>query len=268
MSRASVVLTFLQIFALFWWVNLQLIPSHTTDWNFWFNGYYGVVFLVGGLIGLFSTSQVGGTKSSIGNALIFTSSGIVMYGIGQMVWLGYNLMGTDVPYPSLADFFFISFVPLLAVGFWHIFKIFKTEIKRKIIFEFALTLLVVAAVVLTYINQPDLNLELSLESRLLNMYYPLADSFMIAIAIFTFRLSSDKFNKTILFFIIGLLSHAIADFLFTFNTAHNLYWNGDLSDLLFSIGGFFMGMGVISLVDSFTMIDNNKTGSSSQPFSL
>lgn len=268
MSRASVVLTFLQIIALFWWVNLQLIPSHTTSWNFWFNGFYGAVFLTGGFIGLFSITQVGGTRSSIGNALLYTSGGIVMYGIGQFVWLGYNLIGTDVPYPSIADFFFVSFVPLVAVGFWHIFKIFKTEMKRRIIMEFVLTLLVVATIVLTFINQPDLNRELSLGSRLLNMYYPLADSFMIAIAIFTFRLSSDKFNKTILFFIAGLLSHAIADFLFTYNTTQGLYWNGDFSDLLFSIGGFFMGMGVITLVDSFTMIDRSKTGYTSQPLSL
>ena len=268
MSRASIVLVFLQIISLFWWVNLQLISSHSTGWNFWFNGYYGVIFLIDGLIGLFSSSQVGGTKSSIGNALVFTSSGILMYGIGQIAWLGYNLFGVDVPYPSLADLFFVSFVPLVAVGFWHILKIFKAQMKTQHMLEFLITLLATIVIVISLINQPDLRHELSLTSRLLNLYYPLADSLMIAIAIFVFRLSSDKFNKIILFFIAGLLSHAVADFLFTYNSAHGLYWNGDLSDLLFSVGGFFMGMGVITLVDSFTLMESKKNSSANQPLSL
>ena len=242
----------LQIVVFAWWALLQVSPNHTSILNFWFNGAYGGIFLIGGLTGLLAISRLGGLRSTVGRGLLYTASGLFLYGIGQILWLWFNLTGHEVPYPSIADAFFVLLMPCLLLGIWNITLLFIPRIKPLQIFEFVLLTVIILAVTTIFINKPELGIELSPLTNGLNIYYPFADAVIVALSIVALRTVGGKFNIIMLFITVGALLHAIADILFTHSTTVGTYWNGDLSDLLFSLGGFSITVGLITLISLFS----------------
>ncbi len=247
----------LQLIVAVWWLYLQMIPTHTSAWNYWFNGAYGLVFLFGGLTGLSAIPRLGGLKSTVGKGLLYTSMGLLFYGIGQFFWLWYNLTGKEVPYPSIADLFFVLLMPLLLLGVWHITLLFTPRIKPLRIFEFILLTIIILTLTMIFVNRPDIGTDLDLLTNMLNIYYPFADAVIFSVSIVALRVVGGRFNVIVLFISAGALLHACADILFTHSTTVGTYWNGDLSDLLFSLGGFAVSIGIITLISLFSTTGSN-----------
>ncbi|MBI1862949.1 hypothetical protein HYS00_02415 [Candidatus Microgenomates bacterium] len=254
------ILFVLQFLTTVWWIVLQTFPSHSTIWNFVYNGVYGLVFLYGGIVGSAFGTKLGGWKSSIGRATILISSGLLFYGIGQFVWMYYNMyLHNNVPYPSLADLFFILLSPLVGLGFWYILSMYRTFISRRLIIELFITLIVIGSINIIFVTRPDLSNEVGLWGKVLNIYYPLSDSLLASLAFITFRTGGGKFEKSILLFSAGMLLMSTADTLFTFRNNTGAYWNGDITDLLFALGGFTLSWGIIRTLESFVKVDPVKT---------
>lgn len=235
-----------------WWVYLQLLPSHITSYNYLFNGVYGLMFFFGGFVGIRYSVQLGWVQSTVGRALTLVSSALISYGVGQFIWMWYNLiLRQEVPYPSYADLFFVLTTPLFGVGFWYMLKMYRTFVTKRYMIEFYIAAIVSTVVITFLIGPPDVSGNLTVLSRALNVYYPLGDSILIALAFIAFRTSGGKMDRNLLMFIIGILLLASGDTLFTFRNNNSLYWNGDITDLLFSFGGFFMSLGVVKTIRSF-----------------
>jgi hypothetical protein len=246
------VLIFLQAIVTGWWVYLQFSGDHTLNANYLFNGVYGVIFLYGGVIGSVYAVRLGGLRSTVGRALSLISLALIAYGIGQFIWMYYNLvLHKEVPYPSYADLFFGLTIPVFSLGFWHILKMYRTFLSGKILAQLMIVLFISAGTISVLIGPPDLSGKLDLMSRFLNLYYPLGDALLVSLAFITFRTGGGKIDRSIILYVIGMLLLATADNLFTWRHNNEIYWNGDFSDLLFAFSGFLLSYGVVKTVRSF-----------------
>lgn len=246
------LLVVLQIIVTAWWLFLQRAPNEPGTWHFLFNGGYGLVFLVGGLGGLYQSFRLGGLRSTVGRAITFVSLGLTSYAIGQFIWMVYNLILTqEVPYPSVSDLFFIVATPLFGIGFWHLLRMYRTFITKRLALELIIAFSLSSGVIILLIGPPDVSYDVNVAARFLNVFYPFADALLVSLAFVTFRTGGGTVDKSMVMFAVGMLLLSAADTLFTYRNNQEVYWNGDVSDLLFAFSGFFISYGVIRTVKSF-----------------
>ena len=145
-NRLSIVVSLYLLALLFWNVALFLNPDKNTLSNYWFNGGYGIMFLIAGVTGIVYAKQIG-LGSIIGKALTFIGGGLVSYALAQFIWLSYNLFSSiEVPYPSIADVFFLIFYVLVFLGFLSLLNIFKQSITKERVIQSIILLPVVLIV--------------------------------------------------------------------------------------------------------------------------
>lgn len=246
------LLVILQILVTVWWVYLQQSPGVSDIQHFLFNGMYGLIFLTGGVGGLFHGIRLGGFRSTVGRAITFISLGLSSYGIGQFIWMSYNLIFRQpVPYPSYADLFFITATPLFGIGFWHILRMYRTFITHRLAGELAIAFVIASAAIMFILGLPDVSSELGFGAKFLNVFYPFGDALLVSLAFVTFRTGGGTVDKSIIMYAVGMLLLAAADTVFTYRNNVGIYWNGDISDFLFALSGFFISLGIIKTVRSF-----------------
>lgn len=237
-NRISFFVSLYLLVLLIWSVTLFLNPDKTTLLNYWFNAGYGVMFLVAGVVGIVYAKSIG-WSSVIGKALTFIGAGLVSYAFAQFLWLYYNLFSSiEVPYPSIADIFFLLFYVLVVIGFISLLNIFKLSITKEKIVQSVLLLPVVLAISLIFVFKPDLSTDLSFLGKALNIAYPVCDTLILYIILVMLRVSGGYFKSTTYFFAVSGVVLLIGDFLFTYRSAKEIYWNGDVSDLVFLISAF------------------------------
>lgn len=196
------------------------------------------MFLMAGIAGIVYAKEVG-WGSVMGKALTFIGVGLVSYAFAQFVWLFYNLFSSvEVPYPSIADAFFLLFYVLVFIGFISLLNIFKLSITKEKVVQSILLLPVVLAFSLIFVFKPDLSSNLSFLGKALNIAYPVCDTLVLYIILVMIRVSGGYFRSTTLFFSVAGVVLLVGDFLFTYRNAKDLYWNGDISDLVFTISAF------------------------------
>ncbi|MCX6752381.1 MAG: hypothetical protein NTZ87_02680 [Candidatus Nomurabacteria bacterium] len=221
-----------------WDVALFLNPDKSTLLNYWFNAGYGLIYLAGGILGLIYSRQLG-FKSVFGKAFAFIGTGLVSYAVAQFVWLFYNVSSSvEIPYPSIADVFFLLFFPLIFIGFMLFINTFKQSITKKVAIESVILVPIVFIVSLAIIFRPDLSSDLSFMQKALNILYPVSDTLFLCLILIVLRVSGGYLRSTILLFVTAGIMQLIADFLFTYRSANDIYWNGDVSDLAFTIASF------------------------------
>ena len=122
-----IVLIYLGLFLFYTSNELGDLPDFffTTSWYF-SSG-------IGGVFALFAARKYG-INNSIGKFLIFTGLGLLSSLIGTLIW-DYHIfiLGTDTPYPSIADIFYILPTPLIAIGLIFLLNVYSVNIKKKFI---------------------------------------------------------------------------------------------------------------------------------------
>ena len=76
-----------------------------------------MIYLVAGILGIVYSRRLG-LASIFGKAFVSVGGGLISYGIAQFVWVFYNVFSNvEVPYPSVADIFYLLFYTLTFLGF-------------------------------------------------------------------------------------------------------------------------------------------------------
>lgn len=236
-----------------WDMALQISGTTNSVWNYLYNAGYSIFFLGAAWLGI-RYARWFGYESAIGKALLFIGLGIGSWGVGLWVWLFYNFwLEVEVPFPSLADVFFSLFYPLVLIGGWYFITIFQNLLRKGIassaITYSAICVTVVFAIVFGVFIQPVLSQPIPMLEKVFTIAYPLGDMLLILLIFMAFWASGGNIHRGLLFFIIGLFSLAAADSVYVYRTAHLTYWNGDISDLLFTIGSFIFSMAIIDTID-------------------
>ena len=156
------LLTGLLVILVIWDLLLHLIPVKTTFFHYLYNAGYAVIFSVGGIFGTFliSAPQLSNTVS---RAIRFIGLGLLSWTAGLIIWVFYNVaLGIEVPYPSVADLFFILYIPLFGLGLSLLLWTYRISITLRHKIEVLLTFVIAAITTFLFIYQPDLSRELPL----------------------------------------------------------------------------------------------------------
>lgn len=227
---------------------LFLMPVKGNDINFIFNLAYSGVFIIGAIAALIDIKKFSGTPD-LKRSMLFYAMGMAFYALGLFVWTYYNLvLRVDIPYPSLADAAFLIYYPGVILGTYFLLKSFGGLLTRKLIVEGLLVMVALFITLYLFLNQTSLGPDVTYGARILNILYPFADSFLVALAITILRTEKGiSEHPNILYFVFSFIILAIADTVFSFRQAAGVYWNGDISDLLFAVSGFLTSWGILSV---------------------
>ena len=236
-------LCFLVIFI--YWSYLQFLPSKDTLLNYFFNVIVAFFYLISGIISHLFYQKTNDLR--LKNIFMLFGLSLFSYSLGNFIWAYYNIISrTEIPFPSLADLFYILYPIFIGAGFWYILDLFnfkpsKTNIKLSLII-----VLLVFFIVFFIFNKPTIDNSQPVLTTLLNFFYPLSDSFLIALGIISFT-AVGQISYGMFSIITALFFMAAGDITFSYRQTNKIYWNGDISDLLFLISVIFMITGIYRL---------------------
>lgn len=264
MKKKITILSVVGIFLvlLTWGVFVNL--THDANQMELFSDSYWVLPLLCGIIGLNAAKRWGGFKSIFGKAVSFLSIGLLAQAFGQIVNSYYaRVQQIEVPYPSIGDIGFFGAVVAYIAGTYFLTKTVgtKAELGRPIN-KFAIILIPIVAVSASYyIFLKDYDYSFSTPiTTALDFGYPLGDAIYISIAVVAFLVSRTMLGgvmrKGILFILGALVIQYIADFTFLYRFSREIYEAGGISDLIYLIGYFVMGVALIGLIKAYDSILN------------
>ena len=88
-------------------------------------------------------------------------------------------------------------------------------------------------------------MDLPFWQKFFNIAYPLGDTILMSLALIALRIGSGKIQSSFLVLVAALIMETIGDFTFTVRVAREIYWNGDIADLLYTLAAFTFGIGLI-----------------------
>ena len=256
----NIFLYFVFIFA--WWAFFFVTGGANADGEVTLGGAlyqfaFGLIPLVGGVLGLLKSKKWGGVKSYVGRALLFISIGAVCWGVGQMFWsLYYNIFtSVEVPYPSLADVGYSLSFPFLALGLISLSKATgaRFSLKHPAGKELALCITVVGIIAAYYllivvarggvIDFTEGGLKLFFD-----LAYPMGDLviFLSSALIYglSFKYLGGRFKIAILSILLGQLVLFFGDFAFSYTTTVGSYYNGHWVDMVLPTAWMLIVFGV------------------------
>lgn len=236
----------LYIITAFYWVIFTVVNKHSVsfDGNL-FQIPLMIIPISGGLIGMRKSLLWGGLNNMFGKTLGGLSVGLLSWGIGMIIWNYYMFYtNIEIPYPSVADVFFIS-----SFGFWlycvyYLSKIIgiRVELKSKkgrLIFTIVgLFSLVISYYLQIVIAIGGIQKISGLNQQLfLSLLYPFVDTIMLIVISTVYVLSlkylKGWYKKPTRILFVGFLLNYSADFFFSLTTTQGTYFNGHFVDLIF-----------------------------------
>jgi hypothetical protein len=165
--------------------------------------------------------------------------GWTLWALAEMAWAIYGYLGLEVPYPSVADFFWLAGYPPVAYGLYTRLKEMPIHLslpQRITLGLFTLGVLVFAGffVLLPILQNND---PTRLFESALNLFYPLVDLFLFIIAVsllLVYRSGDYGFGWNLIN--AGFLLVTVSDLLFSYASTVGLYYPDGKVNLLSSLG--------------------------------
>jgi hypothetical protein len=165
--------------------------------------------------------------------------GWALWALAETIWAIYSILGQEVPYPSVADFFWIiGYIPM-GIGLITRIRTMPTKPTRSqnmlIWWVSAITILITIFFIFIPIIQsfdPQRLIE-----NILNFVYPLADLFLVIIVwrlFFTYEEGDYGFTWRLL--TLGFMFMTVADFIFTYTTWQGLYYPDMTANVISRLG--------------------------------
>src|SRR5882672_7729398 len=174
---------------------------------------------------------------------------MICFALGLISWAYYNLvLKIAIPYPSFADVFFVLYIPFLGYGIINLLREFGVFFSRKIILVSLIIFICSSLFVFFFGNPPDLSMNIPFIAKAFNLFYLFTDSFLLTLSIMVILLTRGKIHKSFLFFILALFIMALADFTFSYRSGAEIYWNGDVSDILYALAALCFSIGITQTI--------------------
>ncbi|MGC8896489.1 MAG: hypothetical protein ACP5LB_07000 [Candidatus Bathyarchaeia archaeon] len=172
--------------------------------------------------------------------LLFTI-GLFFWFVGESVWMGYTLIwNVEVPYPSVADAFWImGYVPFFFALYFYV-KIFGSALSKKMLAA-ALALTIILALATSFaLITPVIGSEEDMLTLAVNFAYPLLDVALLSVSFLGLLIfMNGKLGKSWLLINLGILSDVYGDILFSYTTLQETYYSGHLLELFYHFGYIF-----------------------------
>jgi hypothetical protein len=178
--------------------------------------------------------------------------GLVAWAIGEALWRYYRAVGLN-PFPSLADFGYSCYPPLVFAGLILLPSAQSTQKRRFLVLDSLISVGALLSIawflLLGSLAQTPAE---STVAKLLGLYYPLTDAILLSCTLFLLLRGSDQSSArrfSLLVAGIGLLILTVSDFNFNVQSALGTYMEGSWTDLGWPLG--IMTIGLSSYVRCF-----------------
>ncbi len=251
MSRLKdpVKVFFVILFAivLAWGVYLQFLPSTRTVLNYDYNIANAVIYFFGALVGLYY-AQSYCLPPKLKKGILFICGGQFAWTIASFIWSYYNIvLRVELPSPSIADFFFLAFIVCVSIGALYLLSYANARITHENARDTMTIILITYIATFLFIAPPNLSSQTNTIQMIFNFLNPVGDAFLFAIALIGVRIGKDILSIPMRYLMMGLFIQSVGDFVYGYRVVHGIYWNGDISDIIYTCSGFLISAAIISL---------------------
>ncbi len=176
---SGIIITFFILMVL-GWISINLNHLQNTNINYIYGAALGLLPFLAAIFGFENSKKWGWLRSSLGKSLFFLSLGLLTWGIGTLVFAYYNIfLQVEVPYPSLADVFYILSWPLWAIGIMQLFHVTGAKYSlRSIKGKLLLLIIPIIIIIISYYLLVTIarggEFSLALEDGILKLFFDLA----------------------------------------------------------------------------------------------
>lgn len=253
--KQKIFLVLALILFIFWGI-LFLTGSVSGSYNNVFELLFGLPSIFSGIIAIMNASSWSEEKT-IRKGMTIAGLGLVFWGVGCVIWAGYNFfLGVPTPYPSLSDFFYLPSTLLYSIGVIYFARASGSDLKFKTndkIFATVATVIIstVSFYILVTIARGGKLFypEDSAFANFLNIAYPCTDFVALVVAVFVSGFSLKyiipKYKIAIMSLTAGLAAMLVADSLFVYFVIHGTWKSAGLSDLLYLLATSLLIFGVL-----------------------
>lgn len=163
---------------------------------------------------------------------------MMLWFLGELSWTVYTLLlNVEIPYPSIADIFWLSgYVPLLIALFVYS-RLFASALSKRKKVVIAALIIILGVLVSVALIVPLMGVEKNLETFTIDLAYPLLDIALLSTALVGLAIfQKGSLGKSWLWIILGILFNVAGDMIFSYTTAQDTYYNSHPSELLFIYG--------------------------------
>jgi len=188
---------------------------------------FAVVSSVPAGVGLLMVRRYG-VRSRLGVGFFGLSLGALFYALGEITWMVLEaFLGISIPFPSVADVFYVSAYPFLAMGLLTYYLTFRVPLTKTM---WAIVLLVIVGAVGTTFQllfAPLLTESADLLTKTLDLAYPALDMVLIVLALLGIAVFRTSMMGRVWFLMnASLILFAVSDLLFSYTTLLEVYYSG------------------------------------------
>jgi diguanylate cyclase (GGDEF)-like protein len=179
-----------------------------------------------------------------GWALIGAGAGA--WALGQLIWCYYELIkGRNLPYPSLADVFYLLALPLMIAGMLALFTAQRGTVRALLDALIVSTSLLFVSWAL--IIGPNMDVQQGSGFRAaLGLAYPIGDVALVTMAVILLGHVAPDQRAPVALLAVGALALSVSDALFEYLGAHEIYHAGTFADLGWFAGFLILGLAALS----------------------
>ncbi len=176
----------------------------------------------------------------------YMTAGLILWLLGEVTWAVYTLfLSVSIPYPSVADLFWIAGYLPIAVALFRYLVPFKEALSLKTILAAAAVGLLVDVGVFIILIGPVLRIEAEPLAQVFDLAYPFLDMTLLMLSIGgTIVFLSGRISRFWVWLNLGFIFIVIADLMFSYSTALGFYYDGHSLELLYYFGDLAILLGL------------------------
>lgn len=245
---AGITLALLPIIILFYSYTATY-PHEIIDY---FSSYvYYACFFAGGLFALFVAKRHS-LSSRLGKSFLFIGLGMLLFVLGGVLWDYFSYYTGEAPYPTVAELSYLLVMPFIAIGVGYFIRVYRVNVTK---WSWIAAIVAAALWYLFEIHVAEFNVIENFSGALdmatfTDFSFFISDSITVGLAVFLLTLMGGKYLASFRSFTIGFIVFGIANATFFYRIWNDLYFDGDISDLLFNASGILMTIGVVAFARS------------------
>ena len=160
--------------------------------------------------------------------------GFFLWFLGDATWTIYEtILQIRIPYPSLADVFYLAAYIPIAIGIIQFVWTFRTALNRQTAFIALGVGLLFLGLTYAFLIDPLLMSSEAFLTKSFDVAYPVLDSMAVVLAVFMFFVfRGGKMAYAWVWISVGLLLSALADISFSLGTLQGWYYSGNPMELI------------------------------------
>ena len=242
-------------------------------------------FLIGGNEFIFALNQNFYTPFALGTAILAVrlwsitengrnkilfaglSIGWICWFVAELTWGIYTILGREVPYPSLADVFWVfGYIPIIGGLYLRLREIpvKPTSNQRLLLWAISIVIILITFffILLPILKSYD---PVNLVESILNVTYPLVDLLLLVVVLqLLFVYQKGNYGVAWLILSVGFMLMSVSDLIFAYASSMDLYYPESQVNLISSFGidipyGFSYLIWIIGLYALIILLDQPLT---------